>query len=128
MNYYLSKVVNLGFDEAIARVKAELEKEGFGILTDIDVQATLHKKLNVPFRKYRILGACNPPLAYQALQAERMIGTMLPCNIIVQEGMDGKTEIAAINPATTMQTIGNSRLTDLAEQVQEKLQRILSRL
>lgn len=98
MAYYFSKILNLSFDEAVSKVTEELKKEGFGILTDIDVQATLKKKLNVDFRKYRILGSCNPPFAYQALLKEDKIGTMLPCNVIVQEMPGGKVEVAAIDP------------------------------
>src|SRR4030043_2473002 len=107
MSYYFSKILNVSFDEAILKVTDELKKEGFGILTDIDVKEALKKKLNVDFKKYRILGACNPPFAYQALQAEDKIGTMLPCNVIVQELADGKTEVAAVDPLASMQAIEN---------------------
>ena len=102
MNYYFNKTLNLSFDKAIARVTEELKKEGFGILTDIDVKATLKQKLDVEFRKYRILGACNPPFAYKALQTEDKIGTMLPCNVIVQEISDGQVEVTAIDPLASM--------------------------
>ena len=102
MSYYFNKTLNLSFDKAIARVTEELKKEGFGILTDIDVKATLKQKLDVEFRKYRILGACNPPFAYKALQAEDKIGTMLPCNVIVQEISDGQVEVTAIDPLASM--------------------------
>src|SRR4030066_1084925 len=98
MSYYFSKTLQLSFDVAVAKAVEELKKEGFGILTEIDVKETLKKKLNVDFRKYKILGACNPPFAYQALQAEDKIGLMLPCNIIVQEIPDGQTVVAAIDP------------------------------
>lgn len=98
MAYYFSKILNVSFEEAISKVTDELKKEGFGILTDIDVKETLKKKLNVDFKKYRILGACNPPFAYQALQEEDKIGTMLPCNVIVQELADGSVEVAAVDP------------------------------
>ena len=103
MNYVFSKAVAVSFDQAIVRVTEELDKEGFGILTEIDVQATLKKKLAVDFRKYRILGACNPTFAHRVLQAEAHIGVMLPCNLIVQEYEDGRVEVAAIDPIATMQ-------------------------
>ena len=99
MSYYFNKTITLPFDEAVDRVKAELKKDGFGVLTEIDVQKTLKEKLGVDFRPYRILGACNPPFAYKALLAEDKIGTMLPCNVIVQELAPGRVEVAAIDPA-----------------------------
>jgi len=114
MSYYFTKKLNLSFYTAIARVTDELKKEGFGILTDIDVKATLKKKLDVEFRKYRILGACNPPFAYKALQAEDKIGTMLPCNVIVQEISDGQVEVTAIDPLASMQAIENPALKEIA--------------
>jgi len=128
MSYYFSKVLNVSFDEAILRVTEELKKEGFGILTEIDVKETLKKKLNVDFKKYRILGACNPPFAYQALQAEDKVGTMLPCNVIVQEHAEGKVEVAAIDPAASMQAIENPKLRDIAEQVRIKLRKVIDNL
>jgi uncharacterized protein (DUF302 family) len=128
MSYYFSKTLNVSFDEAVARVTEELKKEGFGILTDIDVQATLKKKLNADFRKYRILGACNPPFAYQALQAEDKIGLMLPCNVIVQELSEGKVEVAAIDPITSMQAINNPLLGGVAQQVHAKLKKVIESL
>jgi uncharacterized protein (DUF302 family) len=128
MSYYFSKTLNVSFDEAVARVTEELKKESFGILTDIDVQATLKKKLNADFRKYRILGACNPPFAYQALQAEDKIGLMLPCNVIVQELSEGKVEVAAIDPITSMQAINNPLLGGVARQVQAKLKKVIESL
>jgi uncharacterized protein (DUF302 family) len=128
MSYYFSKTLNLPFDEAVSRVTEELKKEGFGILTDIDVQATLKKKLNVDFRKYRILGSCNPPFAYQALLKEDKIGTMLPCNVIVQEISGGKVEVAAIDPVASMQAIKNPELQGIAEQVQAKLKKVVESL
>jgi uncharacterized protein (DUF302 family) len=105
-----------------------LKKEGFGILTDMDVQGTLKKKLNVDFRKYRILGACNPPFAYQALQAEDKIGTMLPCNVIVQELADSGVEVAAIDPVASMMAIENPELRGIAEKVRAKLKRVIDNL
>jgi len=128
MSYYFSKTLNVSFEEAVARVTEELKKEGFGILTDIDVQATLKKKLNADFRKYRILGACNPPFAYQALQAEDKIGLMLPCNVIVQELSEGKVEVAAIDPITSMQAINNPLLGSVAQQVHAKLKKVIENL
>jgi uncharacterized protein (DUF302 family) len=128
MSYYFNKTLKVSFDEAVSRVKDELKKEGFGILTEIDVQDTLKKKLNVDFRKYRILGACNPPFAYQALQAEDKIGTMLPCNVIVQELAQGSVEVAAIDPIASMQAIKNPKLQGIAEQVQVKLKKVIESL
>jgi uncharacterized protein (DUF302 family) len=128
MSYYFSKTLNVSFDEAVAKVTEELKKEGFGILTDIDVQATLKKKLNADFRKYRILGACNPPFAYQALKAEDKIGLMLPCNVIVQELSEGKVEVAAIDPIASMQAINNPLLGNVAQQVHAKLKKVIESL
>jgi len=128
MSYYFSKLLGLPFDDAVLKVREELKKEGFGIMTEIDVKETLKKKLNVDFKRYRILGACNPSFAYQALQAEDKIGTMLPCNVIVQEALDGKTEVAAINPIASMQAIENPKLRDVAEQVRNKLQKVIDNL
>ena len=124
MSYYFTKSVNLSFDEAIDKVTAELQKEGFGILTEIDVKATLKKKLDVDFRPYRILGACNPPFAHKALQAEEKIGTMLPCNVIVQQKENG-VEISAVDPIASMQAIENQQLADVAFAVQEKLKSVI---
>jgi len=128
MNYYFSKTLQLSFDEAVAKAVEELKKEGFGILTEIDVKETLKKKLNVDFRKYKILGACNPPFAYQALQSEDKVGLMLPCNVIVQETADGKTEVSAIDPIASMQAIDNPKLREVAEQVQAKLKKVINNL
>jgi uncharacterized protein (DUF302 family) len=125
MGYYFSKTVNLSFDEAIARVTDELKKEGFGILTEIDVKATLKKKLDVDFRDYRILGACNPPFAYKALLADPQIGLMLPCNVVVQEARDGQTIVSAIDPLASMQAVENESLGEVAGQVKAKLQRVI---
>ena len=128
MQYYFSKTLKTSFDEAVDRVTEELKKEGFGILTDIDVQKTLKKKLDVSFRKYRILGACNPHFAYQALQKESRIGTMLPCSVIVQETEDGDVEVAAIDPLASMQAVQNPALEDIANQVQAKLKSVVDSL
>jgi len=128
MSYYFNKILNISFDEAIARVTEELKKEGFGVLTEIDVKATLKKKLNVDFKKYKILGACNSPFAYKALQAEDKIGLMLPCNVVVQEISAGKIEVAAIDPVASMEAIDNPKLRDVARQVQDKLKRVIDNL
>jgi uncharacterized protein (DUF302 family) len=127
MSYYFSKTVDLPFEEAIARVTEELKSQGFGVLTEIDVRATLKKKLDVDFRNYRILGACNPKFAHQALQAEDKIGTMLPCNVIVQETEQG-TEIAAVDPIASMAAVDNPELAGIARSVQELLQQVIERL
>jgi uncharacterized protein (DUF302 family) len=128
MKYYFSKTLNVSFDEAIPKVIEELKKGGFGIITEIDVKETLKKKLNVDFRKYRILGACNPQYAYQALLKEDKIGTMLPCNVIVQELADGKVEVAAIDPIASMQAIENPELGSIAVEVQAKLKKVVESL
>jgi uncharacterized protein (DUF302 family) len=129
MSYYFSKMITTSFDDAVARVTEALKKEGFGILTDIDVKTTLKKKLNTDFRNYRILGACNPPFALQALQAEDKIGIMLPCNVIVQETPDkGKVEVAAIDPQASMAAIKNPKLAEIAGQVRSKLKSVVDSL
>ena len=128
MSYFFSKKVELNFENAMTRVTEELKKEGFGILTEIDVKATLKKKLEVDFRKYTILGACNPAFAYKALQAEPHIGTMLPCNVIVQELTDGKVEVAAVDPLASMQAIQNQELQAIAKEIQLKLKRVIEQL
>jgi uncharacterized protein (DUF302 family) len=125
MSYYFSKLLGLSFDDAVLKVIEDLKKEGFGIITEIDVKETLKKKLNVDFKKYKILGACNPSFAYQALQAEDKIGTMLPCNVIVQEAAGGKTEVAAIDPVASMQTIENPELRDIAAEVRNRLKKVI---
>ena len=125
MTYHFSKTLDLSFDEAITRVTEELKKEGFGVLTEIDVKATFKKKLDADFRNYRILGACNPPFAYKALQAEPQIGLMLPCNVIVQEGENGQTVVSAIDPVASMQAVENEALNEVAGQVKAKLQRVI---
>jgi len=128
MKYYYNTILNTDFDSAITKVTEGLKSVGFGILTEIDVQETLKKKLDVDFKKYRILGACNPPYAHQALLAEDKIGTMLPCNIIVQELEEGKVEVAAINPMASMQAVENDTLGEIAEEISEKLQHIIRSL
>jgi len=128
MSYYFSKEIDLSFEDAITRVTEELKKEGFGVLTEIDVKATLRKKLDADFRNYRILGACNPPLAHQALQAEPHIGLMLPCNVVVQDGENGKTLVSAIDSVASMQAVDNLSLGAVAGQVGPKLQRVIENL
>lgn len=128
MGYYFSKTLNLPFDQALTKVREDLGKEGFGVLTEIDVKETLKKKLNVDFHKYKILGACNPPFAYQALQAEDKIGTMLPCNVILQEKEDQTVEVSAIDPIASMQAVDNPKLRPIAQQVQEKLKAVIQNL
>jgi uncharacterized protein (DUF302 family) len=118
----------MAFDEAIDKVTEELKKEGFGVLTEIDVKQALKKKLDVDFRKYRILGACNPQYAYKALQAEDKIGTMLPCNVIVQETEDGKVEIAAIDPVASMQSVQNDSLGEIATIIRAKLKQVIEKV
>ena len=128
MRYYFNKTLNTSFDDAVTRVVTELKKEGFGVLTEIDVSEALKKKLDVDFKKYRILGACNPHFAYQALQLEDKIGTMLPCNVIVQEISAGVVEVAAIDPIASMQAIDNPKLRSVAEQVQAMLKKVIETL
>jgi len=125
MSYYLSKTLNLPFGEVLNRVTDELKKEGFGVLTEIDVKATLKKKLDVDFRNYRILGACNPPFAYKALLAEPQIGLMLPCNVVVQETDNDQTMVSAIDPLASMQAVENEFLSEVADQVKTKLQKVI---
>ena len=128
MSYYFAKTVDESFDEAIEKVTERLKEQGFGILTQIDVKATLKQKIDVDFRPYRILGACNPPLAHQALQAEPWIGLMLPCNVVVQETEDGKVQVAAIDPVASMEAVENDELPAIATQVREKLKSIIENL
>ena len=125
MSYYYSKMVQGDFEKAVSRISKALKDEGFGILTEIDVKSTLKKKLDVDFRNYRILGACNPPFAYKALQAEDKIGTMLPCNIVVQEISDGNVEIAAVDPVASMKAVDNPELLEIAKTIGEKLKAII---
>jgi uncharacterized protein (DUF302 family) len=128
MSYHFSKTCNLGFDDAVGKISEDLKNEGFGILTEIDVQETLKKKLNVDFRKYRILGACNPAFAYEALQAEDRVGAMLPCNVIIQERGGGIAEISAIDPVASMMAIENPALAAIAGQVRSKLKKVIENL
>lgn len=121
MSYYFSRILDDTFDNSIERITNALQERKFGILTEIDVKETLKKKLDVDFRNYIILGACNPPFAHKALQTEDKVGTMLPCNVIVQETADGKTEIAAIDPVESMKAINNPELEKIANEVREML-------
>jgi uncharacterized protein (DUF302 family) len=128
MSFYFSLSMEASFEEGISKVTEALKKEGFGILTEIDVQETLKRKLGVEFRKYRILGACNPPFAYEALQAEDKIGMLLPCNVIVQEHEPGRIEVSAIDPLKAMEVVGNPKLKAIAERVHSKLKRTIEGL
>jgi uncharacterized protein (DUF302 family) len=128
MSYYLGKVLALGFDESVLRVTEALKREGFGIITEIDVKATLKHKINVEFRPYRILGACNPAVAYEALQLEDKVGTMLPCNVVVQELAPGRVEVAVVDPVASMMAIENPLLLEKAAFVRAKLERAIASL
>ncbi len=128
MTYYFSKMLQSDFASSVQRTIEALKQEGFGIITDIDLKETFKKKINVEFRNYRILGACNPKLAHEALQIEDKVGTMLPCNVVVQEVADGRIEVAAIDPVASMQAIDNGRLKEAAAQVRSKLQSALERI
>ena len=129
MKYYINKTLkNISFEEGITKITESLKNEGFGILTEIDLKETLKKKLDVDFYNYKILGACNPPFAYEALQSEDKIGTMLPCNVIVQEKKPGEIEISAVDPMASMQAIENQDLGDLAKKVKTKLENCIKAL
>jgi uncharacterized protein (DUF302 family) len=128
MSYYFSKTLHTSFDDAISRATSALAAEGFGVLTEIDVAATLKKKLDVDFRKYRILGACNPTFAHKALTAEDKIGTMLPCNVVVQEHAPNDVEVSAVDPIASMQSVENHSLMPIATEVREKLKRVVEQL
>jgi uncharacterized protein (DUF302 family) len=128
MIYHFTKRLQVPFETAIVQVTEALKQRGFGILTEIDVRQTLKKKLDVDFRPYRILGACNPPLAYQALQAEDKIGTMLPCNVIVQDVGGGTVEVSAVDPVASMAAIDNPKLATIATTVQAKLREVVESL
>lgn len=128
MKYYFNKKINGNFEEIIEMVIGELKKEGFGILTEIDIKATLKKKLDVDFYNYKILGACNPTFAYKALQAEDKIGTMLPCNVIVQEKEAGEIEVSAVDPAASMSSVENEALAEIAEIIRLKLEKVIGKI
>ncbi len=126
MKYYIQKMLNTDFESAISKTKESLQQQGFGVLTEINIHDKIKQKLDVDFRRYTILGACNPVLAYEALQKEDKIGTMLPCNIIVQEKKENKTEVAAVDPKASMQAVENEQLKDVAEKVKEMLEKVIS--
>lgn len=128
MRYVFSKTLNLPFDETVAKTREVLGAEGFGVITEIDVQKTLKTKIDVDFRRYLILGACNPSLAYEALKLEANVGAMLPCNVVVQEASDGRTEVSAIDPVASMQAIDNPALKAKASAVADKLRAAIGRL
>lgn len=128
MPYYFSKMIDGPFDAAVEKVKAGLKKEGFEVLTEIDVRKTLKEKLGIDFRNYRILGACNPLNAYKALQAEDKIGLMLPCNVIIQEWAEGRVEVAAIDPVASMQAVRNPALEAVGREVRAKLKKVAESL
>ncbi len=128
MTYYFAKTLDASFDDVVARTVDSLKSEGFGVLSDIDVQHALKAKIGVEFRRYRILGACNPALAHQALQTEDKIGTMLPCNVVVQEIQPGRVEVAAVDPIASMQGISNASLARIAEQARASLKKVVDRL
>ncbi|UCD14623.1 MAG: DUF302 domain-containing protein [Thermoplasmatales archaeon] len=128
MNYYFKKTLEMPFDHAVEKVIDELKKEGVGVLTEIDVKETFKEKLSVDFQNYKILGACNPPFAHRALQAEDKIGLMLPCNIIVQEISNHRIEVASMDPIASMQAVKNQKLKEVAEQVRIKLKSVIDKL
>ncbi len=128
MTYYFAKTLDIPFDGAVDEVITALKDEGFGVLTTIDIQATLKKKLGVEFPRYVILGACNPTLAFDALQVENNIGTMLPCNVIVRDNGEGRTEVAAVDPVSSMQAVDNPKLANVAATVQAKLASVINSL
>ncbi|MEX2442516.1 MAG: DUF302 domain-containing protein [Alkalispirochaeta sp.] len=128
MAYYISTTLNRPFNESIEAVTEALRAEGFGVLTDIDVKETMKKKLDIDYYNYRILGACNPPYAHKALQAENKIGTLLPCNVIVQEREPGTVEISAVDPASSMEAVNNDKIKPIADEIRQRLQRVITSL
>ena len=128
MKYYISKKISADFDQAVLLVTESLKKEGFGVLTEINLQEKLKEKLNVDFRKYKILGACNPAYAYKAIQQEDKIGTMLPCSVIIQELDNNEIEVAAVDPVASMMAIENPDLAGIAKEIKEKLERAIAAL
>lgn len=128
MSYYFSKTLDTSFEDAIEQITEALKEEGFGVLTEIDIKATLKKKLDVNFKKYQILGACNPPLAHKALTSEDHIGLMLPCNVIVEEHENGEVEVAAVDPVASMQAVDNDELGQVAQQVRDLLKKVINNL
>ena len=128
MSYYFSTVTDLSYDDAILKTTEELKKEGFGVLSQIDVKATLKNKIDVDFPKYIILGACNPQFAHKALQSEQHIGTMLPCNVVVRENDAGQTEVFAVDPIASMNAVENPDLAAIAQEVQQKLKSVIANI
>jgi uncharacterized protein (DUF302 family) len=128
MEYYFSKTIDETFDNTILKVTEALKAEGFGILTEIDVKSTLKKKLDVDFYNYKILGACNPPFAYKALLAEDKIGIMLPCNVIIQEKVEGQVEVSAVDPVASMLSIENKDLQGIANEIRTRLKKVIEYL
>jgi uncharacterized protein (DUF302 family) len=128
MTYYIGRTLPIAFDDGVVRAVDALKAEGFGVLTDIDVKETMKKKINVDIPNYRILGACNPTLAYEALKLENHVGTMLPCNVIVRDAGNGQTEVAAIDPVASMMAIDNPALRIAAQEVRAKLERAIKNL
>ncbi len=128
MSYHISKFVGLGFDQAVEKAVAELKKAGFGVITEIDVKATLKKKLDLDFRRYLILGACNPKFAHRALSLEDKIGVLLPCNVVVQEHADGRVEVSAMDPGLMLQIVQQPELQELAQAVRSSLQQVVDRI
>ncbi len=128
MKYYIEKSIESDFETAVEKTKSVLEDQGFGVLSEIDMHEKLKEKLDVDFRKYRILGACHPPSAYKALQAEDKIGTMLPCNVIVQETGENQTEVAAVDPVASMMSVENEALNETAEEIRSKLAEAINNL
>lgn len=128
MSYYLAKTLSTSFEDALTRTTEALKAEGFGVITQIDIRDTLKRKINADFRPYTILGACNPALAFEALKLEDKVGTMLPCNVIVQELRFGEVEVAAVDPVASMQAIQNRELADKAQTVRGKLEKVVQSL
>lgn len=128
MKYYIEKELEMSFEDAVEKVKAELKNNGFGVLTEINIHDKFKEKLDVDFRKYTILGACNPPLAYKALQHEDKIGTMLPCNVILQEKAEGTIDVAAVDPAASMKAVDNKEVDDISKEVKTLLADVIYRL
>ena len=128
MSYYFSTLTDLNYEDAIVKTKEELKKEGFGVLTEIDVKATLKNKIDVDFPRYIILGACNPQFAHQALLTEQHIGAMLPCNVVVRENKAGQTEVFAVDPVASMSAVENAELAPVAQQVQQKLKSVIENI
>lgn len=128
MSYYINKTISTDFETAVQKVTEQLKSEGFGVLTEIDVNETLKKKIDVDFRKYKILGACNPPNAHQALLHEPYIGLMLPCNIVVQELDNGKIDVSAVDPQASMMAVQNPDLATTAQEIKVKLERVINSL